>query len=93
MDSRSQPVKRPHVVGELIEMIAANLAIRFDHREIEGDTPLFADGLELDSFDIVELITLVEAAYDVEFDEADFQPEYFRDINALASLVERYANG
>jgi acyl carrier protein len=58
--------------------------------DLDETTPLFQGGLEMDSFAVVELITLIERHFDIEFQEADFRPEYFSDINALARLIEGY---
>ena len=58
--------------------------------DFDDSTPLFNEGLGLDSFAAVELITLIERDFGVEFDVTDITPEHFGDVRALARLVERY---
>ena len=55
--------------------------------DIDETTPLFEGGMELDSFAIVELITLIEKRYRFEFTDADLRPEHFADLRSLADLV------
>jgi acyl carrier protein len=57
----------------------------FDER-----TPLFEGGLGMDSFTAVELITLIEKHFGIEFNVEDIRPEHFTDVNALAELVGTY---
>jgi acyl carrier protein len=56
----------------------------------DESTPLFKGGVEMDSFAAVELITLIESDFSIEFDVADIKPEHFTDIKTLGRLVERY---
>ena len=58
--------------------------------EFDAATPLFEGGVGMDSFAAVELISLIEAHFKIEFDVADIVPEHFADLNAVARLVERY---
>jgi len=44
----------------------------------------------IDSFTTVELITLIEKQFDIEFDVEHIRPEHFVNISALGNLVERY---
>ena len=60
--------------------------------DIGPDTPLFKGGLELDSFNIVELIAELETQLLFEFRESDFKEEHFRTIGALGGLIDRYLN-
>ena len=54
------------------------------------DTRLFDDGLQLDSFATVELISRIEEEYDFEFSDEDFIPENFVDLSTICALVETY---
>lgn len=54
---------------------------------------MFKGGLGLDSFNIVTLISELEAKFRFEFREADFLEEHFRTIGTLGGLVDRYLNG
>jgi acyl carrier protein len=78
---------------DIIDAIAAitreSLDLAWEGR-LDGDTPLFEGGLELDSFNVVELIAALETRYDFEFNEDDFVEEHFRTIGTLGGLVAGY---
>lgn len=78
------------IAAEVIEVIVTNLNVRTPRGGVDVDTPLFEAGLALDSFSIVELISLLEGHFTVEFSEADFREEHFRNIGTLGKLIERY---
>ena len=53
-------------------------------------TPLYDGGLGMDSFTTVELITLIENHFQVEFKLDEITPEHFVNVRTVATLVERY---
>jgi acyl carrier protein len=66
---------------------------RLDFREppnFTDATPLFNGGLGMDSFAAVELVSLIEAEFGIQFDIADLSAENFHDLAALARVIERY---
>ena len=78
---------------EVIDRIKRLIVEQLDVRTPAGFnewTPLYDGGLGIDSFTTVELITLLEKHFDIEFNVDDIRPEHFIDITALANLVERY---
>ena len=56
--------------------------------EIEDDTPLFGEGLGLDSLDAVELVVLLEKHFGISVKNIDEGREAFQSINTLAAFVE-----
>ncbi len=56
--------------------------------EIEDDTPLFGEGLGLDSLDAVELVVLLEKHFGIAVKNIDEGREAFQCINTLAAFVE-----
>jgi acyl carrier protein len=75
------------IVERLRGMIANELDVHLDLDGIDAAAPLFEGGLELDSFAIVELISLVESRFGFEFSPDDLGPRHFESLNALARLV------
>ena len=59
---------------------------------IGPQTELFGAGLELDSFNIVELVFALEEELGFEFSEDDFLEEHFQSVESLAVLIEGYIN-
>ena len=57
--------------------------------EIEGDAPLFKEGLGLDSIDALELVVAIEKNFNVMIEDEDVGKEAFASINALAKFIQR----
>ena len=84
---------RAEIIASIQEIARDKLDLPPDIGDLGPETRLFKDGLELDSFNIVELIAKLEAQFSFEFLEADFREEHFRTIGSLGVLVDRYLNG
>ncbi|MEM9385249.1 MAG: phosphopantetheine-binding protein [Pseudomonadota bacterium] len=76
-------------LDRLRTLIAEELDVPLSAEQIEADTPLFNGGLNLDSFAVVELVTLLEDHFDFEFIEDDLKPDSFVDVRTLAGVIER----
>lgn len=75
-------------IERLKDIIADDLDARIARDQIDLDTPLFEGGLGLDSVVLVELISLVEQAFDIRFTDEELLPESFGSVRVLADLVE-----
>ncbi|EME1359907.1 acyl carrier protein, partial [Klebsiella aerogenes] len=53
---------------------------------IDDDTPLFGNGLKLDSVDATEIIVMLDKIFDIQVSEGD-DPSYMRSVNNLASFI------
>ena len=78
------------IADQIKALILTKLDVKLSLDEIDEQTPLFDGGMELDSFAVVELITLIENQYRFEFSEADLSPENFLNIVSIAELVGRH---
>lgn len=58
--------------------------------EITDDTPLFGEGLGLDSLDAVELVVLIKKNFNVEIKEMEEAKEAFRSIKTLAAYIRSH---
>ncbi|MBR3297431.1 MAG: acyl carrier protein [Firmicutes bacterium] len=70
------------------------LAIMSDVRpdlDFETETALIDDGI-LDSFDIISIVSEVNAQFGIEIDVNDLLPENFNSAEALYELIERLQN-
>ena len=54
---------------------------------IDDDTPLFGEGLGLDSVDALELVVAIEKAYQVKIVDTDNIQAAFRTVSSLAEFV------
>lgn len=63
-------------------------ALGIDADALEYDTPLFGDGIGLDSIDSLEIVSAIDSEWGVSM--SGVANEHFRDINALAAYVEEH---
>jgi acyl carrier protein len=60
--------------------------------EIDGDEPLFKDGLGLDSIDALELVVAVEKHFNVIIEDEYVGKEALASVNALAGFIQKVHN-
>ena len=75
------------IIAKLKEIIANELDINLTIEEIDENTSLFEDGLVFDSIATVEMISLVEKHFDVQFEDSELSPEYFGNLNILSQFI------
>ncbi|NES18194.1 MAG: acyl carrier protein [Symploca sp. SIO3E6] len=78
-----------NVIQKLKEVMADELDINLTAAEIDESVTLFEDGLGLDSVVIVELISLVEKNFDIEFSDSELNLENFSNLTVLAEFITR----
>ena len=75
--------------AQIKEMIVRDLKLQgVKPEEIGDDTPLFEEGLGLDSLDAVELVVLVQKHFGVQIEDMDEGQAAFRSIQTLAEFIE-----
>lgn len=75
------------VKAKIKEMLCDRLGI--DAGMLEYDTPLFGDGIGLDSIDSLEIISAIDEEYSVSM--TGVAKEHFQNVNALAAYVIEHA--
>jgi acyl carrier protein len=60
--------------------------------QIEADTPLFVEGLGLDSIDALELIVLLEKKYGLKIDTAEEGKRILYSVRSMAEHIVRHRN-
>ncbi|MFI8319363.1 acyl carrier protein [Kosakonia cowanii] len=83
---QSKIEERKEVLFTIKTEIVQRLNISREPSQIDDDTPLFGNGLKLDSVDTTEIIVMLDKVFDIEVSESD-NPSYMRSINSLASFV------
>lgn len=75
-------------IDQLRHLIAERLNLNIALEDIDPDAQLLEGGLKLDSLALVELITLIEEQFAIQFDENDFNVEAFGNLRSLAKVIE-----
>ena len=55
---------------------------------IADDSPLFGEGLGLDSIDALELIVLMEKSYGIKLKDASQGREIFKSVKVMAAYIQ-----
>jgi len=56
--------------------------------DIKDDTPLFGDGLGLDSIDALEIIVMLDNKFNVKISDPEEGAKIFQSVNTLAEFIE-----
>ena len=56
--------------------------------DIKDDTPLFGDGLGLDSIDALEIIVMLEKDFNVKISNPEEGAKIFQSVNTIAEYIE-----
>jgi acyl carrier protein len=55
--------------------------------DIQDDTPLFGEGLGLDSIDALELVVALEKEFGIKITDDEVGPQVFQNIGTLAAFI------
>ena len=70
------------------ELIVRRLKLDIDPKSIEGDAPLFGEGLGLDSIDALELVLGLEQEFGIKVEDEEVGVKAFASVNALVDFIE-----
>ena len=74
---------------QIKEIIVRDLKLQgVKPEEIDNTSPLFEEGLGLDSLDAVELVVLVQKHFGVQIEDMDEGQAAFRSVDTLARFIE-----
>lgn len=74
---------------ELKERIIQQLNLEdISVEDLEDDTPLFGDGLGLDSIDALELIVMLDKSYGIKLADPKEGRKVFETISTMAEYIE-----
>ena len=84
---------RTTLKAELKEAIVRSLRLPIAPQEIGDATPLFGEGLGLDSIDVLEIVLELERSFGVQIRDEQTGSEVLRSIDTMADFVMRSRNG
>ncbi len=76
--------------GQIIEQL--NL-VELKPEEINPDSPLFGEGLGLDSIDALELIVLLEKHYGIKIEDPKDGKTIFQSLRTMAEYIKAQGKG
>lgn len=75
--------------AELKQAIVRGLRLPISPLDIADDTPLFGEGLGLDSIDVLELVLELERSFGVQIRDEQTGKEVLRSVDTIAAFVIR----
>jgi len=57
--------------------------------DIDTDSPLFVEGLGLDSIDALELVILLEREYGIRLEDPKANKEIFKSVRTMAEFIDK----
>jgi acyl carrier protein len=78
---------RDSLRGEVKALLASGLRLDLAPADIPDDSPIFGDGLGLDSIDALELVVLVEERFHVAIPDEEVGRRAFGSVSALVDFI------
>jgi len=72
---------------EVKELLTTGLRLELAPSDIPDDSPIFGDGLGLDSIDALELVVLVEEKFHVSIPDEEVGRQAFASVSALVQFI------
>ncbi|MDR1265632.1 MAG: phosphopantetheine-binding protein [Propionibacteriaceae bacterium] len=85
---RAQAETRSELNRQLREILVEGLELPVVVEQIDSDQPLFGRGLELDSLDTLEIVSLIDDKWAVPV--TDDKKYVFGSVNKLADFIQDY---
>jgi acyl carrier protein len=73
--------------SEVKELLTSGLRLDVSPTDIPDDSPIFGEGLGLDSIDALELVVLVEERFHVSIPDEEVGRRAFASVNALVEFI------
>ena len=81
-------IAQREIITKISEVIGREWPSNEPAGGIHAETPLFYDGIALDSIDGVTFILSLEEQFEVEIDHGSVDTQAFENVGSLARLVE-----
>ena len=76
-----------HLKTDIKQAIVRSLRLPITAEEIGDSTPLFADGLGLDSIDVLELVLEIERSFGVAITDEETGVRVLRSVDTIAEFI------
>ena len=76
------------LIEQLKKQIIESLSLEdLTPEDFDADTPLFVDGLGLDSIDAIDLIVLLDKKYGIKIEDPQQRKEVLKSVRTMAQLI------
>lgn len=83
-------VEREQLVRDIVDVIVTSVNLRHvDKSQIQEETSLAVNGLNLDSLDMLEVVVGVEQKFNVKIVDAEEGKRVLRTIGTIADFVQK----
>ena len=79
---------RNALFAEVKQLLVTGLRLDRPAGEIPDDSPIFGDGLGLDSIDALEIVVMLESEFGIKVKNESSARDYFKSVSTLADFVE-----
>lgn len=77
------------LIKELKQKIVENMKLDIGPEEIDSDSPLFGEGLGLDSIDVLELVVMLDRNYGIKIVNMDEGRKAFASVRSIAEYITK----
>jgi acyl carrier protein len=81
----------PTLEERIRDLLVRRLKLEMRPQDIDLDSPIFGEGLGLDSIDALELVVGLEQEFSIQIPDADLGKRVFASIRSIADYVRRQA--
>lgn len=86
------PVPSPNLKDEIKQAIVRSLRLPIAPADIGDSTPLFGEGLGLDSIDVLELVLEIERTFGVAITDEETGARVLRSVDTIADFITAAAS-
>ncbi|MBQ4838761.1 MULTISPECIES: acyl carrier protein [Pseudoalteromonas] len=80
------------MIDALKQLVVEKLDVNLSYDEFDQTTPLFEDGLAMDSIVFTEFVLLLEKTFNVEFEHDSLTFENFYNLEKVSQIIAKHSS-
>ena len=77
--------------AQIREMLIQNLMLQVSAEEITDATPLFGEGLGLDSVDALQIVVALDKQFGLKIKDPEVAKQVLQNVNTIAAALEEHS--
>ena len=77
--------------AQIREMLIQNLMLQVSAEEITDETPLFGEGLGLDSVDALQIVVALDKQFGLKIKDPEVAKQVLQNVNTIAAALEEHS--